>query len=277
MLAHMPATRPWLWHLPSALGATAAIVLGTGFVLAMGVPFGERLGPPPAQAAATAARASGYRIVALGDSLTAGTGDARAGGYPARLARMLNEGGHKTVLVNLAVPGAETADVLARLEGDRARAEVADADLLLVSAGGNDLTHAMRPMPGQELADPVQAATRARANLRQLVARLRALNDHAPIRLIGLYNPFDVLADEEPSARAQLLTWNDLIDEATHAHRRALAIPIADLFQDRPDRLARDHYHPGPLGHELIARRVLESLPEGDEPLARGAATLPRP
>jgi len=118
-----------------------------------------------------------------------------------------------------------------------------------------------------------EAAARARANLDALVRRLRAANPDAPIRLVGLYNPFTVLPAEEPEARAQLGAWNDLIDGAARAYRGVLAIPIGDLFYARPDRLAADHYHPGPRGHELIARRVLDTLPEGDDSPSRPDAT----
>jgi len=137
MLAHVPARRmPVIpWYAPVALGVVAAALLGTGLALGLSARFGERVGLPAASASAPAAATvgeSGYRIVAPGDSLTAGTGDARAGGYPARLARMLRERGRQAVLVNLAVPGAETGDVLARAGAEAVRAEIARASLIVV-------------------------------------------------------------------------------------------------------------------------------------------------
>jgi lysophospholipase L1-like esterase len=123
----------------------------------------------------------------------------------------------------------------------------------------------MRPAPGRDPVDPDKAAARVRANLRTLLTQLRAANPAAPIRLLGLYNPFDVTPEEEPAARAELQAWNDLIEDATNGFRGVLAVPVADLFYERPDRLAADHYHPGARGHELIAERILETLPEGDD------------
>jgi lysophospholipase L1-like esterase len=244
-------------------GACAAAVLGVGLVLALTGRFGEAVGLPAAEAAVPASPTE-YRIVALGDSISAGTGDARAGGYPGRLARMLRERGRPASVVNLAVPGAESGDVLERAGAPDVRGQIAAANLIVVSAGANDLSHSIRPELGAVPVETEVAAARARENLKALVARLRQINGRAPIRLVGIYNPFEVEASDAPAARAQLLVWNDLIEEAAAGERDVLAIPVADLFAGRPDRLAGDHYHPGARGHELIAARVLQTLPEGD-------------
>jgi lysophospholipase L1-like esterase len=252
-------------------GAGAAAVLGVGLVLALTGRFGEPAGMPEAHAASPV-RPTGYRIVALGDSISAGTGDARAGGYPGRLARLLRERGRMAEVVNLAVPGAESGDVLARVEAPEVREAIAGATVIVLSAGGNDLSHTIRPEPGAPLPALEAAAARARSNLAKLVVRLRRINAVAPIRLIGIYNPFEVAPEDAPAARTQLLAWNDLIEEAAASTAGALAVPVADLFVDRPDRLAGDHYHPGATGHELIAERVLQTLPDGDPRPSSGAA-----
>jgi lysophospholipase L1-like esterase len=223
-----------------------------------GAPFAPAASPRPA----SVARGLNPRIVALGDSITAGTGDARAGGYPARLADLLRTGGKKPSVVNLAVPGAETADVLHRLESEpEVRDAVARADLVLVSAGGNDLSHALRPPPDRPVVDQDSAAASASSNLATLARRLRELNPTAPVRFIGLYNPFDVLPGEEADARATLAQWNDRIERATDGLHDVVVVPIADVFYARPDRLALDHFHPGAVGHELIAARIAQTLP----------------
>jgi lysophospholipase L1-like esterase len=252
------------WYAPVAAGFAAAVVLAGGLGLALTGRFGERLGPPPAIAKAPPRRAEGLRIVALGDSITAGTGDGRDGGYAARLAEALRRRGRQVTLANLAQPGDETGDLLRRIAAPEARRQIADADLLLVSAGGNDFSHTLRPRGGATPAEPDEALARARENLKRIVAALRAENREAPIRLVGLYNPFEVEPGEEPAVRAQLLAWNNAIDEATHPHGGALAIPILDLLAARPDRLARDRFHPGPRAHALLADRVLASLPDED-------------
>jgi lysophospholipase L1-like esterase len=264
MLAHVMMGRMVSWYLPAVGGAAGGVVLATGLVLALTGRFGERLGSSPSpEPAPRVAHDAGLRIVAIGDSVTAGTGDGRTGGYPARLAELLRQRGRAPTVVNLAVPGAETADVLRRIDSDpEVRAEIARADVIVVSAGGNDLTHALRPLPDRPIREPEAAAAAAASNLTALARRLRESNPAAPVRFIGLYNPFDVLPSEEADARATLQRWNDLIERATDGFHDVVVVPVADLFYDRPDRLAADRFHPGSTGHALVAARVLESLPE---------------
>jgi lysophospholipase L1-like esterase len=262
MVAHVSGRRVLDWFLPASLGATTAALLGVGFVLALSGRFGEPLGPPPA-AAVTAPQAGRYTIVALGDSLTRGTGDP-GGGYAARVADALRRAGHAVTLTNLAVPGAEAGDLLRQLDAPGVLAQVSAARLILLSAGGNDLTHALRGSAGEGDAEPEAALARTTERLHAIVARLRAANPTAPIRLLGLYNPFEILPSEEAQARAQLLDWNVGAERAAIAQHGVLVVPTADLFADRPDRLAVDRFHPGPKGHDAIAQRVLSTLRDAD-------------
>jgi lysophospholipase L1-like esterase len=263
MLAHVSALRMVRWVGPALLAAVAALILGSGFVLALTGRVGQRLGPPTAAVQPQLRRTGALRVVAVGDSITRGLGDPRAGGYVARIAEALRREGRQVAVTNLAEPGERTAGVLRLIESPEARAQLAAADLILVSAGGNDLTNALRG-EGSDQAAPEEALVKTRETLRRIVTTLRTINAEAPIRILGLYNPFEVLAADEGSARAQLLAWNNAIEEATHAHRGVLAVPVADLFDGRVDRLAGDRFHPGPRGHALIAERVLSTLPGDD-------------
>jgi lysophospholipase L1-like esterase len=264
MLAHVQMGRLLSWYVPAAGGAAGAVVLATGLVLALTGRFGQRLGPSAvSEPAPRVAHDVGLRIVAIGDSITAGTGDSQTGGYPARLAELLRQRGRSPTVVNLAVPGAETADVLRRIDADpEGRAELARADVIVASAGGNDLTHSLRPPADRPVREPAEAAAEAAANLTAMARRLRALNSTEPIRFIGLYNPFDLPPAEQADARATLRRWNDLIERATDGFHDVIVVPVADLFYDRPDRLAADRFHPGAAGHALIAERVLQTLVE---------------
>jgi lysophospholipase L1-like esterase len=224
--------------------------------------------------------------VALGDSLTEGTGDPQGGGYAARLAEALRQRGLVVIFTNLGTGGAETGDVLKAVSSPEARRQIVQADLLLISAGGNDLSHSLRRVQDREEiregegSEPErgdeQALASARTNLDQLVRSLRAQNPEAAIRLLGIYNPFEIATGDAPRARSQLAEWNAVIEGVTHAHAGVVAVPVSDLFYARPDRLAGDRYHPGPRGHEVIAERLLATLPEGDRPL-REAINRPPP
>jgi lysophospholipase L1-like esterase len=264
MLAHVSPRRSLDWFAPLLLALGAGLALAFGFFIALTGRFGHPLAPMPAKAAA-APRSSALYIVALGDSITQGTGDAARGGYAARVAEALRTSRRPVLLTNLAVSGDETSDLLRVIDSTEARQQLTRADLILISAGGNDLTHALRALSGEQTREPEAVIERARSNLRTAISRLRALNPGATIRLLGLYNPFEVLPAEAEKARAQLLDWNIALEQATLAHENVLLVPIADLFAGRRDRLAGDHYHPGARGHAMIAERVLATLPEADD------------
>ncbi|MCP3772392.1 GDSL-type esterase/lipase family protein [Paenibacillus sp. MZ04-78.2] len=82
------------------------------------------------------------RIVALGDSLSAGTGDLSGKGYVGGVRDKLEKQLDKPVFVynNFAIPGYRTADMLKDWDkkSDIAKS-LAEADLVLLTIGGNDL------------------------------------------------------------------------------------------------------------------------------------------
>jgi lysophospholipase L1-like esterase len=255
-----------LWVFPAVLGLATAGVLAAGFVAALkgrlGEPVDPSAPPVPAPTVAAATSAGGFRIVALGDSLTRGTGDAAGGGgYPERVAAALRKAGLTVSVDNLGVDGAETGDLLRRMEDAGVAQRVAAADLILVSIGGNDLSHSLRSVvPGETGADPTAAAlTGASLNLQRILSLLRKANPSAPIRLVGLYNPFPESFDRR-MAKETLLKWNVALEEASFAAGGVTVVPTADLFDERPDRLSADRFHPGPSGYGEIASRILSTL-----------------
>jgi lysophospholipase L1-like esterase len=260
------ARRLVLWVLPAVLGLATAGVLAAGFVAALNGRLGEPVDPsaPPVPAPAVAATTSagGFRIVALGDSLTRGTGDAAGGGgYPERVAAALRKDGRTVVVDNLAVDGLETGDFLRKMEEADVARRVAAANLILVSIGGNDLSHSLRSVaPGEAAADPTAAALKnSSTNLLRILPLLRKSNPSAPIRLLGLYNPFPETFDRR-MAKETLLKWNVSLEEASYAADGVIVVPTADLFDERPDRLSADRFHPGSSGYGEIASRVLSTL-----------------
>lgn len=121
-------------------------------------------------AVAGAAAAEPVRIVALGDSLTAGYQLAPGKGFPAQLEARLAEEGIEASIVDAGVSGDTTSGGLSRLDwsvGD-------DADAVIVALGGND---ALRGLPPET----------TRENLSAIVTRLdeRGL----PVLLAGMLAP----------------------------------------------------------------------------------------
>ncbi len=140
-----------LWFLPAALGLLAAGVLVAGAAAGLSGRLGDRVGdgplaPTPASAPALPATGA-FRIVALGDSLTRGTGDTPGGGgYPERVAAALRKAGLVVSVENLAIDGSETGDFLRKVEEAGVAQRIAGANLILLSIGGNDLSHSLPSM-----------------------------------------------------------------------------------------------------------------------------------
>ncbi|HEX7614820.1 MAG TPA: GDSL-type esterase/lipase family protein [Thermoanaerobaculia bacterium] len=257
-----------LWFLPATLGLATAGVFAAGFVTALGGRLGEPVDPsvPPVAAPATAAPApaenGAFRIVALGDSLTRGAGDAAGGGgYPERVAAALRKDGRLVTVENLGIDGIETRDLLGKVEEPDVRTRIAGAQLILLSIGGNDLSHSIRgALPGEAPADPTAAALgEASQHLLRILPLLRKQNPSAPIRILGLYNPFPETFDRK-LGKETLLKWNVALEEASYTVPGATVVPTADLFDERPDRLSPDRFHPGANGYGEIAGRVLATL-----------------
>jgi acyl-CoA thioesterase-1 len=110
------------------------------------------------------------RILALGDSLTAGYGLAAADSFPAQLERALNDRGTTVQVLNAGVSGDTTAGGLARLEW----ALVDNPDLVILALGANDSLRAVAP----EI---------TRANLAAILEKLQARQ--LPVLLAGMYAP----------------------------------------------------------------------------------------
>jgi acyl-CoA thioesterase-1 len=106
---------------------------------------------------AGAAAADPIRIVALGDSNTAGFGVGQANKYPTLLERALQERGHDVEVLNAGVSGDTTSGALRRLDA----AVPPATDIAIVFLGRNDLRFGF-------------ALEATRRNINEIVGRLRA-------------------------------------------------------------------------------------------------------
>jgi len=103
--------------------------------------------------AATAALPTGTAVLALGDSITSGTGAETAAAYPAQLAALTGWN-----VINGGVPGNTAAQALERLPALLAEHKPA---LVIVSVGGNDF---LRRLPESDTVEALRrTATLARA------------------------------------------------------------------------------------------------------------------
>jgi lysophospholipase L1-like esterase len=257
------------WYLPAAAALAAATILGVGFIDALAGKSGTAV-PPVSSAASpvTPGPPGALSLVALGDSLTRGTGDERGGGYVAAVADGLRKQGVKVTVTNLAVNGAESSDLLAMLRRRNVRRICAGAGRILLSIGGNDLAHAAEsariPQP-QAIARVLEGY---RTRLAAILTELRSVNSRAPIDVLGLYNPASAAEPQELGSAAAaferlgsrvVARWNASIEETALGVPDVTVIPAFDLFEGHPDRLSADRFHPDHRGYELIAERILQN------------------
>jgi acyl-CoA thioesterase-1 len=194
--------------------------------------------------AATAAEP--LRILALGDSLTAGYGLSDGDSFPVQLEQALAAAGVAAQVINAGVSGDTTAGGLARLDwalADRPR-------LVIVELGANDALRGIDP-----------AATAA--NLDAILTRLKS--DGRGILLAGMWAPPNLGADYANAFNAM---YPDL------AERHGVLLYPFFLDGVAADRSLNQHdgVHPNAAGVQVIVRRMLPYVLQaiGDLPTAEG-------
>jgi len=131
-----------------------------------------------------------HRIAVLGDSVAHGAGDeSRRGGFAGRLGAL-----------NFGVNGARTGVVLDLLRRADVRGAVRDADLVVVSIGGNDLYgDALARLA--TIAAPSLAMEHTLDRVATIVERIHDANPAARVVLLGLYDPYRTPYLDEQVAR----------------------------------------------------------------------------
>jgi acyl-CoA thioesterase I len=119
-------------------------------------------------AASQAPETRPLRVVALGDSLTAGYGLPQSAAFPVVLERALKARGHKVEIVNAGVSGDTAAGGLARLDWSVPEG----TDGVILELGANDMLRGLDP-----------AATKR--SIETIVTRLKAKG--IPVLLAGMY------------------------------------------------------------------------------------------
>jgi acyl-CoA thioesterase-1 len=104
------------------------------------------LDTPPAEA-----QTRPIRIVALGDSLTAGFGLSPAEAFPAQLERALGQRGHRVTIANAGVSGDTAAGGLARLDWSVPEG----TDAVILELGANDALRGSDPARAEAALDAI--------------------------------------------------------------------------------------------------------------------------
>ena len=254
---HNPVMRRFLsWHLPLSIGVVATVLFAWGLYLGLRGDAGSPVleSKPPREV-----RLDDHGrldILLLGDSLARGMGDASGKGIGGHL---IDELAAKKVttapLVNIAVAGAQTEDLLAQMESSNVRELIGKANLIVISIGGNDLHGEARDRPP---ANPIVAMSQTLDRAEGAMRSVREINPTTRIFVIGLYNPF-VGSEEGKSLNEAIQRWNGEM-RIRFADDRNLAVVETSDVVDRPERLSADRFHPNSESYAIIARRIVDAM-----------------
>lgn len=190
--------------------------------------------PAPEAATSDDVAAAPLRIVAFGDSLTAGHGVTPGRTYPSLLQRRLDRAGYEAEVINAGVSGETTAGGLRRVDW----VLKSRPDLVILELGGND---GLRGLPARQ----------TRANLEGIIERLRDAG--VPVVLVGMKLP--------PNYGRQ---FTEEFARIYPELARRYELPFMPFFLEdvaMRDRLMQaDGIHPTGTGYEVIVENLLPIL-----------------
>ena len=191
--------------------------------------------------AVNAAAAEPKTILFYGDSLTAGYGLDPDDAYPALIQKKNNDAKLPWRVVNAGLSGETTAGGLRRLDWILRQ----KVDIFVIELGGNDGLRGIAPEV-------------TRANLQQMIERVRAKNPAVKIVLAGMQMPTNMGPDYgEAFAR--------IFPELAEKNNTTLIPFLLEDVGGIPELNLPDGIHPTAEGHEIVARTVWRTL----EPLLR--------
>ena len=220
--------------------------------------------PAPSVSAAV-----GQFVVALGDSVPAGTA-CDCDPFPDLYAQMLSP---KATTDNLAQPGFTSNDVLDQINDDGTKADLRKATTVLIMAGANDLAAAF-DNDGDDAAYQ-QTAAQVASNVQTIVSAIRTLHG-SPVQIVvlGYWNVVkdgavglaQYGADGLAAAEQATKYCNQALRQAAN-ESGAWYVTTVPVFkgenrdQDPTNLLASDGDHPNAQGHQAIAQAVYAALP----------------
>ncbi|WP_150273693.1 GDSL-type esterase/lipase family protein [Paenibacillus tepidiphilus] len=292
----------WTWRLVSLSSIATTILLLVGFIYAVSdilYPKGEAaVTSLPAETQTPAAASGGeYRIMALGDSLAKGTGDNTGNGFVKRTVDGLLQDGKARLVGNMGINGLTTAGLLEKLQEEGVRYAMRQANIILLSIGGNDLFGdsgildtggdggaeipegaSVPVLPGTAAGDTGTDLTEEEApeltpesllaglpeaagRLGEALQRIAEINPEAHIYYVGLYNPFGDVQELLVPGNQAVTAWNNAVMDLINTRGNMTLVPTFDLFGGHLDKyLSSDHFHPNGDGYQRISERIIQAV-----------------
>ncbi len=179
-----------------------------------------------------------FRILAYGDSLTAGYGLSRADSFPVRLQEALNDEGFRVEITNAGVSGDTTTGGLARLDWALAATGGAPPQMVILELGAND---------GLRGVDPPLTF----ANLDKLIGRFKELEIR--VLLTGMRAPPNL-------GRGYTVQFNAIFPRLAEKHGVAFYPFFLEGVATRPELNQADGLHPNAEGVGVIVRGILPKV-----------------
>jgi acyl-CoA thioesterase-1 len=170
------------------------------------------------------------KIVAFGDSLTAGAGISAEESYPAQLQRRLDENGYRYRVINAGVSGDTTAGGLRRIDWVlKSRPKI-----VILELGGND---GLRGLSLDQMRD----------NLDRIVQRVQATG--ASVILTGMKLPLNY-------GEAYRSTFESVYSELAQAHRLTLMPFFLEGVGSQTTLNQADGIHPTGKGYRVVVNNL---------------------
>jgi len=174
------------------------------------------------------------KIVAFGDSLTAGLGLPAGAAFPARLEAALKAKGHAVTIVNAGVSGDTASGGLGRLDWSVPD----DTDAVILELGANDALRGVDPKTTKAALDAI---------LGKLDAR------HVPVLLAGMAAPRNMGAD-------YVRAFDAIYPALASTHRVVFYPFFLEGVATDPKLNQGDGLHPTAAGVDVIVARILPSV-----------------
>ncbi|WP_155593515.1 SGNH/GDSL hydrolase family protein [Lysinibacillus cavernae] len=235
---------------------------------------------------ASSAFAQTENYVAIGDSLAAGQTPYQEidMGYSDLIAMKLSSIGQLSFYTKeLAFPGFTTADVLERIQSEEARDLLANATLITVSAGANDLLRLvqMNPTAGTLAFSQLQtdyALNMARKNMGTILDELVERAPKAKIYIMGYYFAYPTVhPSQKEGTNAQLVKLNTILQQQAEL-AGAVYVDVYDVFGLNATNYLPNNadVHPNFEGYRQMANAFLQAY-SGSDVLTIFSSELPKP
>jgi lysophospholipase L1-like esterase len=205
-----------------------------------------------------------FDYVALGDSLAAGKtpyGTGHDKGYVDYLVDRFEQSQYNVEFNNYGVSGYTTTDIINELYNPtnaKLQKSIEEAELVTIDIGANDLLPVIRLDPRQAPA----ALESIGKNLFLILQRIDELNPNTKVYVMGYYNPFPYLPEEQ---QAQLLPLLDALNETIETIAKQngdIFIPTAKVIKKQ-----EKEYIPNPAdihlsleGYQTLAKEFWKGI-----------------